>query len=84
MISAIVSTISVTTGRLMRSPYNLGSWNSHRLVVKYRWVRVHDWRLERFPLRIVGHCFENLRCFILVFVLFYTLYTCFCVVEIIR
>lgn len=62
MITTVVGTVSVIISRrLMRSRYGFRTWYSHGLIVKYCWVRVHDWRLERFPLRIAGHCLLDLR-----------------------
>ena len=59
MIAAKIGTIAIgISGLLGRGCF--GTLYGHRLVIEYCWVRVHDRRLERFPLRIAGHCLKSM------------------------
>lgn len=61
MIAAKIGTIPIGIGGLGRGCF--GTLNGHGLVIEYCWVRVHDRRLERFPLRIAGHCLKTMLIF---------------------
>lgn len=61
MIAAKIGTIPIGIGGLGRGCF--GTLYGHGLVIEYCWVRVHDRRLERFPLRIAGHCQKSMLAF---------------------